>query len=56
MAMGSIQPLTAMSTTIFFGGKGGWFLELATLTHSSAECFEVWEPQPPENLRFCAEM
>jgi len=37
----------------FLGGKGGRWLWLTTLPPSSADCLEIWEPQPPGNLRAC---
>jgi hypothetical protein len=49
MALGLTQPLRE----IFSGGKGGRCVGLTTLPHSSADCFEIWEPQTPENLRAC---
>jgi len=33
------------------GGKGGRCVGLTTLPTSCADCLEIWEPQPPENLR-----
>ena len=42
----STQLLTEMSTGMFAGGK-----ELTTLPPSCANCLEIWEPQPPGNLR-----
>jgi hypothetical protein len=38
---------------IFPGGKGGWFIGLTTLPPSSANCLEIWVPQPPGTLRDC---
>ena len=35
----------------YLGGKGGQSLWLTTWPLSGAECLEIWEPQPPENLR-----
>jgi hypothetical protein len=35
----------------FLGGKGGRCIRLTTLPPSCADCFEVWEPQPPGILR-----
>ena len=37
----------------FLGGKGGRCVWLTTLPHSRADCFEIWEPQPPGSLRAC---
>jgi hypothetical protein len=45
------QPLTEMSTRNIFGGKGSRCLGLTTLSSSCADCLEIWEPRPPENLR-----
>ena len=53
MALGLTQPLTEMSTrNISWGCKGGRCLGL-TLPHSSADCLEICEPQPPGTLRAC---
>jgi len=38
---------------IFPGGKGGRCVRLTTLPSSCADCFEIWEPQPPGTLRAC---
>jgi hypothetical protein len=35
------------------GGKGGRCVGLTTLPPSCADCLEIWEPQPPGNLRVC---
>ena len=35
----------------FLGGRGGQWIGLMTLPHSSAKCLEIWEPQPPATLR-----
>ena len=54
MALGSIQTLKEMSTrNISWGGKGGWCVALTTLPLSSADCLEIWEPQPPGTLWAC---
>ena len=37
----------------FLGGKGGRCVGLTTLPPSGADCLEIWEPQPPGNLRVC---
>jgi len=53
MALRLTQPLTEMSTKYFLGGKGGRCVGLTTLPTSSADCLEIWEPQPPGTLRAC---
>jgi len=40
----------------FLGGKGCRCLGLTTLPHSYADCFEIWESQPPGTLRACPEL
>ena len=35
----------------FLGGKGGRCVGLTTLPPSSADCFEIWEPQPAGTLQ-----
>ena len=35
------------------GGKGGRCVGLTTLLASCAHCLEIWEPQPPGNLKVC---
>jgi hypothetical protein len=35
----------------FLVGKGGRCVGLTTLQPSCADCFEIWEPQPPETLK-----
>ena len=37
----------------FLGGKGGRCVGLTTLPPSCADCFEIWDPQPPGTLRAC---
>ena len=37
----------------FLGGKGGRYVGLTTLPSSCTDCLEIWEPQPPGNLRAC---
>ena len=54
VALGSTQPLTEMSTrNIYWGVKGVRCVGLTTLPPSCADCLEIWEPQPPENLTAC---
>jgi len=45
--------LTEMSTRNISWGKGGRCVGLTALLHSCADCLEIWEPQPPGNLRAC---
>jgi hypothetical protein len=40
---------------ISLGGKGGRWVGL-TLPPSTADCHEIWEPQPPGTLRACPGM
>jgi hypothetical protein len=58
LALGSTQPLTEMSNyqEYLLRGKGCRFVGLTTLPHSCADCFEIWEPQPPGTLRACPGM
>ncbi len=52
VALRSTQPLTEMSTrNISWGDKGGRRVGLTTFPPSYANCLEIWEPQPPGNLR-----
>jgi hypothetical protein len=37
----------------FLGRKGGRCVWLTTLPLSSADCLEIWEPQPPGTRRAC---
>jgi hypothetical protein len=37
----------------FLGGKRGRCIGLTTLPPSSADCLEIWEPQPSGTLRTC---
>ena len=53
MALGSNQPLAEMSTRNVSWGKGGRCEVLTTLPPSSADCLEIWDPQPPGTLRAC---
>jgi len=46
-----------MSTrNISWGGNGGRCIGLTTLPTSSADCLEIWEPQPPGTLRACPDL
>ena len=59
MALGSTQPLTEMSTRIISwgaGGKGDRCVGLTTLPPLFADSHEVWEPQPPGNLRASSDL
>jgi hypothetical protein len=38
----------------FLGGKCGRCLGLTTLPSSSADCLDIWQPQPPGTLRVCS--
>jgi hypothetical protein len=38
---------------MFPAGKGGQCAGLTTLPPTYANCHEIWEPQPPGNLRAC---
>ena len=54
MAVGSIQPVTEMSTrNISWGGKSGRCVGLTTLPPSRAECLQIWQLHPPGTLRVC---
>jgi len=50
MVLGSTQPLVKMNTRNIPGSKGGRCVRLTTSPHSSAECYEIWEPKPPTTL------
>jgi len=41
---------------IFPGSKSGWCAGLTAVPPSTAECHEIWEPQPPGTLRACPGM
>ena len=47
MALGLTQPLTEMRS------EGGRCVGLTNLPTLCADCLEIWEPQPPGNLRVC---
>jgi hypothetical protein len=47
MALGSTQPVTEINAR----GKGGRCLGLTSLPPSCADCFEIWESQPPGFFR-----
>ena len=54
MALGSIQPLTEISTrNISWGRKGSWCMGLTTLPPSYAERLDIREAQPPGTHRAC---
>ena len=54
MALGSIQPLREISTrNISWVRKGSWCMGLTTLPPFYANCFDIWEPQPPGTHRAC---
>jgi len=57
MALEFTQPLTEMSIrNISWWAKGGRCVRLTTLPPSSADCLEIWEPQPPANLCACPDV
>jgi hypothetical protein len=51
MDLGLNQPLKEISKD---KGKDGRCVGLTTLPPSCVDCLEVWEPQPPGNLRACS--
>ena len=54
LALRATQPLTEMSTrNISWGSEGGGCVGLTILPPSRADCFEIWELQPPGTLRVC---
>ena len=53
MALGLNWPVTEMSTRNISWGKEGRCVGLTTLPLSCADCFEIWEPQPPGTLGAC---
>ena len=56
MVLGLTQPLTEISTRNISGGKGGRCVGLTNVPPSCTECLEIWEPQPPGNLRACPDL
>jgi hypothetical protein len=50
LTLGSIQPVTEMSTINISWGKGGRCVGLTILPRSCADCLEIWKPQPPGTL------
>jgi len=40
----------------FLGVKSGRCVGLTTLPPACADCLEIWEPQPPGNLKACPEL
>ena len=50
-ALGYTQPITKMSIRDIQGRKVGRWVRLTTLSLSCADCLEIWDPQPPGNLR-----
>ena len=40
----------------FWRGKGGRYVGLTTLQTICTDCLEIWEPQPPGNLRVSTDM
>ena len=52
IALGSTQPLTEISTKNIPGGKRRPAHRADNLD-TCADCFEIWEPQPPRTLRAC---
>jgi hypothetical protein len=51
MALGSTQPLTEMSTSNYSWSKVGLCVGLTTLQPACADCLDIWEHEPPGNLR-----
>jgi len=46
------QPVTDYQE-YFLGGKGSRCIGFSTLSPSSADSLEIWEPQPPGTLKAC---
>jgi len=54
LALGLTQPLTETSArNISWGIKATGAYGWQPLPLSSADCLEIWEPQPPGTLRVC---
>jgi hypothetical protein len=54
MVLGLNQPLTEMSNKDYLlAAKDGRCVGLTTLPPLCADCFEIWELQPPGTLRAC---
>jgi hypothetical protein len=51
MALGLTQPLTEISTSNNYWGKGGRCVGVTNLPPACADFLEIWEPQPPETYR-----
>ena len=49
----STQPLTEMSTSNIFWGKGGRWVGIATFPLSCTDFLEMWEPHPTGTLSSC---
>jgi len=45
--LSSTQPQKKEFQEYFQGGKGGRCVRLTTILPSSADCFEIWESEPP---------
>ena len=58
VALEMTQTVTDMSAKniSWGGGKGGRCLRLTNLPPSCAESLEIWEPEPPGNLRECPDL
>jgi hypothetical protein len=51
MAQGRLNLQQKLVRGLFPEGKGRRFLELIILLLSCADCLEIWESEPPGNLR-----
>jgi len=58
MTPSGIEPATNRNEyqEYFLGSKSGRCVVLTTLPPSCADCLEIWEPQPPGNLRACPDL